>query len=199
MTLVAVLTVATVSAQGLTFGPRIGMNLSKITNFESDAKVGFTGGLFVTGYFTNKLGVDVSAMLSKESSTRTIDDGTYSEMTTKSLNINVPIVLKYKVFSIFNIFAGPQFIVPLSVKNDVGDFSFNSKDYFKSAAVTGVVGAGVELGSININLNYVIPSNITKDVTIDDFSDNLAGVLSGMSIADRIKTGVWQITVGFGF
>lgn len=182
-------------AQTLEFGPRVGVNMSKLKGGDlNEIKAGLNIGIFAKYNLTKKIGIDVAAMYSQEGTG--VDNTGEIESSSIKLNyINVPVVLKYKLIGELNIFAGPQFGFLTSGKFKVPKIAtLNVKDEFKKSNISGVAGVGYTLFKfIDLNLNYnFMFNNITKTSEALDLNG------SDFEMPD-LKGGTFQVTVGLKF
>lgn len=188
-----------VFAQGVSFGPRVGMNLSKVTNIKSDIKLGLNVGAFFTGYFTPHFGIEVAAMFSQEGAKREIETPSLGSVAVKTrLNyLNIPVVVKYRIIGGLNVFVGPQFGVMLSAKDVTKKITVNVTDAYRNTNISGVAGVGYKFnGGFDINFNYNFTmSKLRKE---GEFS-NIIGDLTGVSSLPSVGGGVWQLTLGYAF
>ncbi|MFI3268231.1 MAG: porin family protein [Rikenellaceae bacterium] len=178
-------------SQSVSFGPRVGMNIAKLRGIE-DSKLGLNVGGFVNAYVTQKWGVEVAAMFSQEGGTESSSSSGYNyDISTKLNYLNIPVLLKYKLFGNFNVFAGPQFGKLLSATLDKGS-SYNIKDCLSKTTVSGVAGVGctfLKLLDVNVNYNFGV-----QNIVIDQ------SVIEGIeTINSSLKNGTWQLTVGISF
>lgn len=127
-----------VSAQGIDFGVKAGVNfanLSNAVNFEG--RTGFVAGVFVGGKLNDNIGVQADLLYSQQ--------GGEFEFNKFELNyVNVPIVIKYYVSNGFNLQLGPQFGILLdedtnAVSEVIDNIATNDFD------LSGVIGIGYDL------------------------------------------------------
>lgn len=198
-TIIGVLLITTTYAQSVSFGPKVGMNISKLTNIDSDEKLGLNVGMFFTGYFTSVLGIEVSAMFSQEGTSRSVDlpgFGNDIDVKTKLNFLNIPVVLKLNPIGGLNFFVGPQFGLLLSAKDKIGDdVTIKVKDEFHNANLSGVAGFGYRfIENIDISVSYNFMFTKTN-------KSNVISVPGG-SISYEVpnmKGNTWQLTIGYAF
>lgn len=167
-----------VSAQEFHFIPKIGLNLSNMTNSGASIKpgvnIGLAGELMLTKHFAIEPGVYYSMQGNKG------DVGNYFY----SDYINIPIYAKGYVYNGLYIFAGPQF--GFNVRSKLNTFSF--KDYAKTFDFSLGVGVGYQFAwgmMISANYNIGLTNTFTKDYK------NIFG--------ENYKNSVVQINLGWRF
>lgn len=191
----------TTYAQGVSFGPRVGMNISKLNNNNADYKLGLNVGAFFTGYFTPHFGIEVAAMFSQEGSKKVGDvDGFSNDVMIKTnLNyLNIPVVAKFNIIGGLNVFAGPQFGVLLNAREKIDNkVTFNIKDSFYKTNLSGVVGTGYRFrGGLDIAVNYNF--TFTKSNKSFKVGEHLPGLGNSYTLPS-MRGGTWQLTLGYAF
>ena len=123
------------------------------------------------------LGVEADLLYSAKGSTLTeATNGTISDF--KSNYIDFPIMVKFYIIKIINIHLGPQFEFLISAEND----GLNVEDQLKTSMMSGIVGAGVELGFLYTALRYNFGLSVIGLETSPEF--------------DQSKLNTFQISVG---
>ena len=128
-----------VSAQGIDFGIKAGVNFASIADATGfDNRTGFVAGVFAGGKLSDKVGLQADLLYSQQGAE--FDGGEFN------LDyVNVPVVLKFFLSESFNIQGGPQFgfVANDDLKSDVGavadGFKTNNFD------LSGVIGVGLDL------------------------------------------------------
>ncbi len=173
------------------FGVKAGVGLNSIhlsnlsSDFESENRTGFTGGLMVeVNLPLVGLGVDASAMYTRRSGA--IND---TEVGVRDY-ISVPVNLKYKlslpvVSQILKpfVFTGPEFAF------NVGDKKSQYGSEYKSTTVSWNVGLGVELLK-HVQVAAAYNMGISKSIT------NVLGI-SG--VESGAKDRAWTVTAAYLF
>lgn len=127
------------SAQGLDFGVKAGVNFSSVRDASGlDNRTGFVAGVFAGGKLGDKLGLQADLLYSQQ--------GAEFELGDFNLDyVNVPIVVKYYLSDNFNFHVGPQFGVLINddaqtvVGETINDIATNNFD------ITAVLGLGFDL------------------------------------------------------
>lgn len=174
-------------AQGLDFGVKAGVNIAnqKISgDYEPDtnAKIGFHGGVFVTWMFSEKLGLQPEVLFSTQGSKDSEDMYDYSIITNY---VNVPVLLRYDINDMFSVHAGPQFGILVSADEEFDGDKEDIKDDFKTTDIGVAVGAEADLpANLGVGVRYIIGvSNVLKE---------------GESFGNtELKNGVLQVYVKF--
>lgn len=155
------------SAQGLDFGVKAGVNFSSVRDASGlDNRTGFVAGVFAGGKLGDKLGVQADLLYSQQ--------GAEFELGSFNLDyVNVPIVLKYYLSDSFNFHVGPQFGVLINddaqtvVGETINDIATNDFD------ITAVLGLGFDLpmgirleGRYNFGLSDVTKTEKGKNSVV---------------------------------
>ena len=150
-----------VSAQGLDFGIKAGVNFANLPDATSaENRTGFTGGIFAGVKFNDKVGIQADLLYSQQ--------GAEFDTDKIDLNyVNVPVVLKYFLIQGLNIQAGPQF--GFVVDDNVRNVTQNIADS-ESFDLTGIIGVGYDLplglkleGRYNFGLTDATSENVNID------------------------------------
>ena len=125
------------SAQSLDLGIKGGINYASLSNLDSDARLGFTGGVFVGARF-NTLGLQAEVLFSQQG-------GRLNQKDIETDYVLVPVLAKLHFLRIFNLQFGPQFSYLLN------DNILESE----KVDISGAVGVGLSLGSgIRVDARY---------------------------------------------
>ena len=126
--------------QGIDFGIKAGVNFSKLSD-ASDFKnqTGFVGGLFAGIDFSNKSGIRIDALYSKQGAKLTEGDF--------DLNyLNIPVVYKHRLISKLHFQVGPQFGFVLDENINITQPGGIIDDLdTKNFDISGVVGLGLDM------------------------------------------------------
>jgi hypothetical protein len=162
------------------FGIQAGANFGKLQGdaWQQNMQPGFTGGLFL-GVRMKKIGVQAEAMITgyKYSTTSTVGLGDFS-----STNLEIPVLLQYKLFPYFWLQVGPQYSAYLT-KNEIGNPS--SASIFNNT-FSGVIGLEIKTPlKFNIGVRYIL--GLTD---VNNVSNDLPGAWQQRSV---------QVHLGFRF
>ncbi|MDC1325478.1 PorT family protein [Ulvibacter sp.] len=175
----SILVTATSFAQGIDLGIKAGINFSNLSDVEAGPsnKSGFQAGVFAGLKFNDKLGLQADLLFSQQGAE--FDGGAF-DLT----YVNVPIVLKYKLFKGLNIQAGPQF--GFIVDDNIKELTFGQEEA-ETADISGVVGLGYDL-LFGLRIDGRYHFGLTDVFKNSDGSDSKGG-----------KNTVVSIAVGFSF
>jgi hypothetical protein len=161
--LMTLLVLGTLGSQAQQFGVRGGLNLA---NIGADAENNsLRPGLHVGAYYQvplrDKFLLEPEAQLSFQGSNADTDPAFNQAIT----QINIPIIVKYKVTEAITVDAGPYagFIRGAKIKSDDGDI--DNKDFFNSLDFGVGLGASYQMTSgINFSIRYLAGlADITDD------------------------------------
>lgn len=174
-----------VSAQEFHFIPKIGLNLSNVSNTDGNMKpgmnVGIAGEFMLNSVFAVEPGINYSMQGTK-----------YSEsgitLKEKFDYLNIPVYAKAYLYNGLYAFAGPQFGFNIRAKESVSEdgdsVTEDVKDGIKAFDFAIGIGAGYQFDmGLMISANYNIGvTNIMKD-----------------SDGDSYRNGVFQLNLGWRF
>ncbi len=167
----------TVSAQGLDFGLKVGVNFATLSDVsEAETKTGFVVGAFAGAKLGDKFGIQGDLLYSQQGADFKLGDVDLSY-------VNVPVVAKYFVTDKFNIQLGPQFGFKIddNIKSDILEA--------ESFDLTGVAGIGLHL-----------PFGIRADARYNfGLTDILKSNDSDVKVTEPGKNSVITIAVGYSF
>jgi hypothetical protein len=182
----------------LYLGMKAGYNYANVydtegENFQTDGKVGFAAGAFLSIPIGKFLGIQPELLFSQKGfhATGTLFGSPY-DLTRRSNYIDVPVLITLKPASLITLMAGPQF-----------SYLLNQKDVFKSSTINTLQQQEFNndnirkntlcfLGGIDFNFNHFI---LGTRVGWDLWNNNG----DGTSTTPRYKN-VWlQATVGYRF
>lgn len=186
-----------IQAQQVRFIPKIGVNISNMTNMEdTDPRIGLHAGVSGEIALTPEFAVEPGVFYSMQG-VKASEGGTTA--TWKNDYINVPVLAKYYVYEGLNLFAGPQvgFLVnsQISGKSSGISASVDTKDVFKAIDFAVVLGAGYQT---SMGLNFSVNYNLGLLNVIDSGSANIGGMDIDMEDGES-KHNVIQVSVGWRF
>ncbi|MBN2480536.1 MAG: PorT family protein [Bacteroidales bacterium] len=153
----------------LEIGVKGGMNLatqhSKDPNASAQSILGYHGGIYVNYFLTDILAVQPEALLSMKGSKW--EDPVWNGKDILNY-IEIPLLIRYQPFEIFNIQAGPQFSYLFLAKRieDGSDEKEDAKEFYKNGDVGLVIGAEANLPfRINLTIRYILG---LSDVAVTD-------------------------------
>jgi hypothetical protein len=115
-------------------------------------------------------------------------DTQFGQFTKRTSFIDVPVLAKFRIAPVFNLFIGPQFSYLLSTTNTYSNgFSTTNQQYYNNdtkAYLDGVVGV-----SFDINRSIDLHARYTIDIEETDSNSN--------SYVPSYRNQVWQIGLGF--
>lgn len=168
--------------EGFSIAPKIGMNVSKVSDMSfSDIKAkslaDFNIGLTAQYRFENSFAVETGIIYSRQG-VKFKEDG--EKLNVKLGYINVPVLAKYYIVKGLNVFAGPELGFCVSKKSNIDEIEEGLKDVVKGFSLAATVGAGYEFDfGLLLQANYNIGlTNIHKD-SGDKFYNNVFQVSAG--------------------
>ena len=183
--MVAALTVNAQNEAGqITIQPKVGMNLSTLSEDGSKMKVGLAAGVEAEYGVAENFGIAVGALYSMQGAK--VEN---SDLKMLLDYINVPIVAQFYPIKGLAIKAGAQFGFNVRSKISDGDHSVKMEDFFKAEGINAKqksldisipVGISYEISNIVIDARY----NFGLTKVMDPFKD---------------KNRVFQLTVGYKF
>lgn len=179
-TIITVLGLTTINAQGIKFGAKAGLNLSSITgdNTEDFKRItDFHFGVMAEWKISDKFALQPEVIYSKQGADTNIN----SEGIISLNYLNIPLIAKYYVTEKWSLEAGPQIGFLLSTKGG----SINYKDALKSTDFGMNFGVGFKL---NNGLNFGARYNL-----------GLFNIIDVNGVSDKNRNGVFQLSVGYFF
>ena len=166
-----------------TLGAKIGANFEQLTgdSWENKYKPGIVFGVF-GGVHKNNWGVKAEVLFN--TAQYTVSDITNAKF--KTVTLNVPVLVEYKIVPRLWVQAGPQFNSILSVKSDNSIYD-NPKEFFNTSSINIVGGLEARLPA-----HFVAGARYILGIT--DLNNTS---LSGSNNAWRTRT--IQAYVGFRF
>jgi len=166
---------AMASAQSLHIGAKAGANLNKIEgqSFKQGFELGYHLGGYVEINFNKNWGIQPELLFSQ---TNTIIDSGFKSIyqdideavigQKAHLNyLSIPVLLRINAGDVLTFNLGPQFSI---LMNKDQSLLHNGKQAFKSGDIAAVLGAQVNLGSVNLYGRYNIGLNNLNDIDEQD-------------------------------
>lgn len=184
MAQVPVVSKVTKALPKVTVGVKAGANFQSLSGstWASTYKPGILGGAFV-GVYKGHWGIQAEALVK---SAKFDFNGGGSSNYVKSVSLDVPVLLEYKIIKRLWVQAGPQFTSLLSAKNNN---STDVKNYFKSSDISGVVGIEVKLP-----MHFIAGARYVLGFT--DVNNHYAPQ-GGTAATDAWKNKYAQLYIGF--
>lgn len=175
--------------EGLSFGPKIGLNIANTTNMETDSRVGMNVGIFAQYRFNQWIGVQPEILYSMQGSKA---DALGFTGTRKIDYINIPILAKVYVFNGLNIELGPQFGFCTRAK---GDVSFDGESLINGDLKDNVntFDFGIAMG-LAYDFDFGLTANARYIAGTTDITKN-----KGIIKSSDVRNSVFQIGVGYKF
>ena len=185
------LTSATYAQKGFQLGIKGGVTTNEIytdagslgNNISEsyDTKTGYVAGVW--GRFGNKIFLQPELLLAQKGGT--IDIQNVGKVKFSYSNLDVPVLVGFKVLKIFNVHAGPVATFKISedqkLKDALKDLT-TSDEAIKNASFGYQLGVGVKILGINLDLRKV---GSLSEVSALNMSNN------------QFKDKGWQFTIGF--
>jgi hypothetical protein len=149
-------------------GIKAGANFANLSGseWEKSMQPGFTGGAFV-GLRVKKLGVQVEALIN---SAKYNGADLLSGTDFKTTNLDIPILLQYKIIPMLWLQIGPQYSTVLSASTTGGSFSGDAKSVFNSS-FNGVLGLELKLPvKFNVGVRYILGFSNVNNESYTSFS-----------------------------
>jgi len=192
LVLLAFIGLQVVNAQGFSFIPKAGVNISTLTNSAgSDARVGLNIGLGVEKEVANSFALESGLFYSMQGVK-------FGDVTVKLDYINIPVLAKYYVTENFSVFAGPQLGV-----------NVNSSTKASFGGISGTVDIDDVVKTFDVALNLGLGYQFEQGLFLSaSYSNGLIGVFkSGVLVGQHFDiTGeknsnniVFSVNVGWKF
>jgi hypothetical protein len=167
---VVVLSSSFVNAQGFSFGPKVGANISGISGlqFKNGYEFGYHLGGFAEIMISDKIGIQPEVLWSQTalttgSSLSDLYSTSLSELTKIKLNyITIPILLNIRPAKFITFQVGPQFGILQDKKNSV---STNVQSAFKSGDFSMLAGVQLKVLSFRVYGRYGIGLTNINDLS----------------------------------
>ncbi len=161
------------AAQGFSFGPKVGANITGISGLQFDKgyEFGYHLGGFAEIMLSEKIGIQPEILWSQTSLTTAsslpdLYSTTLTELSKIKLNyISIPLLLNIRPFKFLTLQAGPQFGILQNKNNSVAN---NVQSAFKSGDFSMLAGVQLKLLSFRIYGRYGIGLSNINDLTNQD-------------------------------
>lgn len=185
------------------FGIRAGLNLSSIDTDQlgSSTRSGFVGGVYLD-LPTFLLHVQAEALISQYGFEGGTPLGSYpggNELEYRSTFLQVPALLVMALpmaVASPRVYAGPAINIPLKsevkLDHDWSDIRDDTKN-----AWSLILGAGVKIMKIGVDLRYDIGMTALNDRPVGDILDDALDEVTGADQYDDIKQRTFSVTVSF--
>lgn len=184
-------------AQQVHFSPKVGMNVSSMTNSDgADARVGLNAGVAAEFSLGERFAIEPGVFYSMQGIK---DSESGISVTLKNDYINVPVLAKYYVYEGLSVFAGPQVGFLVNSKADVStsgvSVSADIKDAFKTIDLAAVIGVGYQLP---MGLNFALNYNLGLLNVLEGSSFNVGDETLDWG-NEKSRNNVFQVSVGWRF
>ena len=171
-TLLTIIVMSQVQAQGLDFGIKAGLNYANVSGIEDfNQRQGISAGLFAGARLGDKLGFQIDALYSQQGAE--VDQSISQVISEFNLDyISIPIVLKYYLTENINIHAGPQLGILLNEETNVFNQTISAVEA-NTADWLGTIGVGLDLPlGLRAEARYSFGlSRVNGSVSLPDFDD----------------------------
>ena len=171
-TLLTIIVMSQVQAQGLDFGIKAGLNYANLSGIEDfNQRQGISAGLFAGARLGDKLGFQIDALYSQQGAE--VDQSISQVISEFNLDyISIPIVLKYYLTENVNIHAGPQLGILLNEETSVFNQTISAVEA-NTADWLGTIGVGLDLPlGLRAEARYSFGlSRVNGSVSLPDFDD----------------------------
>jgi hypothetical protein len=171
-TLLTIIVMSQVKAQGLDFGIKAGLNYANVSGIEDfNQRQGISAGLFAGARLGDKLGFQIDALYSQQGAE--VDQSISQVISEFNLDyISIPIVLKYYLTENVNIHAGPQLGILLNEETSVFNQTISAVEA-NTADWLGTIGVGLDLPlGLRAEARYSFGlSRVNGSVSLPDFDD----------------------------
>ena len=171
-TLLTIIVMSQVQAQGLDFGIKAGLNYANVSGIEDfNQRQGISAGLFAGARLGDKLGFQIDALYSQQGAE--VDQSISQVISEFNLDyISIPIVLKYYLTENVNIHAGPQLGILLNEETNVFKQTISAVEA-NTADWLGTIGVGLDLPlGLRAEARYSFGlSRVNGSVSLPDFDD----------------------------
>lgn len=200
--LIATILINFANAQEVHFMPRVGVNISNVSNTGTNWKPGVNVGLSVEMPVLEKLSIEPGLYYSMQG--MKINDYFVVDHNLLGANVNwnfdylnIPIYAKYYIYEGFNVFAGPQFGFNVRTKMQMKAAGYeDGVTDFKGSLNTFEFGLGFGAGyqfdmGLNVSFNYNL--GLTDIIKEHDFIE------WEFDDSEKYRNRVFQFNVGYRF
>lgn len=201
---------AKVASKDLKFGVKLGLNFSKLTDFDSgSSSISYRNGLNIGAYlnykFSNKFAFQPELIYTAQGVIEEgISQGIKLKLTYRLDYIAVPLMIKYYASNQFNIEFGPQLAInvkkQLEVKGNGQTLDYNLDDFFNDNNIDA------KTGTFDIALNFGVGYELKNGLNFGSrYSLGLIRVFDGSGVVDNsgnsqnIKNSVFTFGLGYTF
>ncbi|WP_417444873.1 porin family protein [Joostella sp.] len=192
--------IATTNAQGFNYGIKGGTNFSNISGDNGDvdnARVALYGGLFAEYAFSDRVSIQPEVLYSSQGAHETFKtfdaSGVNSLETTVRLEyLNVPVMLKYRVYKGLNVQVGPQVGFLLNAEQEVESGS-NGYELAETTTNINEFVTDVNFG-VNFGLGYELNNGLFFDGRY-----NLGVIDIAQMDNQEFKNHTFQVGFGYKF
>lgn len=190
---ICLLTIGTVlfAQQKITWGVHAGINISSLTDKESnmkyttDSKAGFNGGIDVQLPVCSRVTIQPELSFSQLGG-KTTDDNTNATAKLTENYLSLPVLVKYKVQNTgLGIYIGPQYSYLLNAQVSEDRVSTSATDAYKHSDFSGIFGA-----------EYYFPCNFGISAR---YQLGFINIAKGTDEGQTIKNHGFTFTVGYRF
>ncbi|KEO74663.1 porin family protein [Anditalea andensis] len=143
MLVMCMVSVHEVKAQFLNAGVRAGLSYPNLSGIDADTFTGFHAGTYFRMNFLGLWSVEPGIQYSQKGF-RSLSSSQGGESSDRFHTIEVPVLVRFTLLPLVNIFAGPQASY-LVGRNFSGATSFTNTDNLRNYDLSGVVGVGLNL------------------------------------------------------
>ena len=192
---------------GVQFGPKIGMNLSVLDgqlNSSAQFKPGLAAGAFLRWRPSAGVALQPELLFSQQGTSNKLDFGGYPAENKIKLNyLNIPVMLKIYLGSVFNVQVGPQVGILLSGRR-VGQSS-----YFSNSGVSGYRTEDVDVkssykgdfavcGGFGVDLPNGLLASVRLNYGVTDIDNDAASIaLRKVLKLDGLHNRTIEFSVGY--
>lgn len=191
--LAACVFVVSVTSAQLSYGPKAGLNMSKLlfTNkdFSTSFKPGFLIGGFANYRINEKMALQGEVFYSMEGTKEKRTSSGTTGYISKSY-LQVPLLFQYNVFNRFYAEAGAQLGILLSSKESWGNSKNNIKKYYKTTDLRIPIGIGYsfdnKLNGLSADIRYSF--SLTKINTIEVGGGSLKNQVISLGVQYKLPS-----------
>lgn len=155
-------------AQFLDAGIRAGANYPSLAGIETDVLSGFHAGVYFKMNFLGLWAVEPGIQYSQKGF-RATSNTNIGQASDRFHTIDVPVLVRFAVLPLVNVFAGPQASYLVSRNYSDNLTAFTNTDNLRNYDLSGVVGVG-----INLPLGFNIQGSYDFGITSINYNNNEA-------------------------
>ncbi|EKB49017.1 porin family protein [Cecembia lonarensis] len=174
--LLGILLVFSATSSYAQFGARGGLNVANFDGFSFNSRVGFHLGAFYEYKLQDELTIEPGLYFSQKGYKSSSGD------IKENLNyIDIPILVRYHIGDMFNVFAGPQGSLLVSRKYTLNGNVSQTMEVLRGYDIAGVFGVGVDLPfDLNVQVSYDLGL-----ISLNYFDVNVKNRVFKLSVARR--------------